>query len=106
MTTDPDATFPVHKYFIVNDFDKPCERFVAEKRADGKYYYVHPDLCDIKVYHGMTPDDPTPLDDFGIEWTVDDGQLFGTLTRKPTATYHDGRTRYWQDQSSFHFKLP
>ena len=103
MTTD--FTFPVYKYFIVNTYDRPDERHIAIKRDDGKFYYVHPDLRDNKTYHGMTPSNPTPLEDFGIEWAEEEDMLFGTLCRKPTATYQDGRIRYWQDKPHFHFPL-
>ena len=94
------------KYFIVNSFDKPCAKLVAEKRDDGKFYYVHPELCELKIHHGMTPTDPTPLEDFGIEWTEHDGHLFGTLNREPIAKYSTGKSRSWQDHSNFYFKLP
>jgi hypothetical protein len=94
------------KYFIVNQFDKPCEKSIAEKRDDGKFYYVHPSLCDDKSYHGMTPDNPTPLEKFGIEWTEKDGYLFATLAHKSTAEYPNGKIRLWQDHKNFYFKLP
>lgn len=54
----------------------------------------------------MTPTKPTPLDDFGIDWKVEDGRLFGTRLRETTATYNDGRIRQWQDDPTFNFKLP
>lgn len=104
MTTD--LTFTDYRFYILNEFDRPSARHIAEKRADGKFYYVHPTLCDIKDYHGMTPANPTPLADFGIEWTTKDGLLVGERVYESTATYADGRIRPWQDDPTFDFKLP
>jgi len=106
MKPDPDLSFPDTKYWIANDFDRPAERLIAERRSDGRFYYVHPSICKEKAYHGMTPTNPTPLDAFGIEWTEEEGFLFGALARPSTATYQDGRIREWQDYHNFHFKLP
>ena len=93
------------KLFIVNDFDRPDERHIAEQRPDGKFYYVHPDLRDIKDYWGMTPDRPTPLEDFGIRTISRLGVLTGALTDRSIATYRDGRPRKWQGSSPFSFPL-
>ncbi len=62
-------------FFIVNDFDRPDEERIAGKGKDGKFYYIHPSLRDVKLYHDMTPTNPTPLEDFGIRWMVDGFRL-------------------------------
>ena len=94
-------------FYIVNRYDRPSEEHVAERRADGKFYYVHPSLRRDKRYHGMTPDDPTPLEAFGMLVDVKAGILAvamcGDLPH--TATYPDGRKRHWQGRPVFTIRL-
>lgn len=92
--------------FIVNDFDRPDEERIAMKGKDGKLYYIHPSLRDVKAYHGMTPSNPTPRQDFGILWMVDAGEFVGMLMDESVATYRDGRPRRWQGVERFSFPYP
>lgn len=92
--------------FIVNVYDRPSELFIAERRKDGKYYYVHPDLRREKRYWGMEPENPTPLERFGIEVEIKDGNLHGKKVAKSEAEYTDGRRRLWQGSPEFSFSLP
>jgi len=93
-------------FYIVNTYDRPSEDYIAEKRSDGKFYYVHPRLKNVKMYWGMTPEQPTPIEDFGIRVAQLDGMLYGA--RDPempkTAAYSDGRPRKWQGAGIFEFR--
>lgn len=75
----PSAGATYAGFFIVNDFDRPDEERIAERREDGKFYYIHPNLRNIKRYRGMTPTNPTPLEDFGIWMEIRDGKFRGKL---------------------------
>jgi len=91
--------------FIVNVYDRPSEGFIAERRADGKFYYVHPDLRREKRYWGMEPENPTPLKRFGIEVEIKEGKLNGKKVAKSGAEYTDGRRRLWQGSPVFSFSF-
>jgi hypothetical protein len=88
------------KFYIVNEFDRPSEKLIAEKREDGKFYYIHPDL---KSWPGMSPTDPTPLSAFGVVFTITNGEICGDACRETSATYKDGRPRKWQGSPDFSF---
>ena len=92
-------------FFIVNDHDRPWEASLAERREDGKFYYVHPTLRDDKRYHGITPEKPTPVESFGLMVDVKAGALIGLMddTASVVATYRDGRPRRWQGSRVFSF---
>ena len=91
------------EFFIVNDFDRPWEELITERRSDGLLYYIHPRLRNKREYHGMNPTNPTPLKDFGITVEVEDGQFKGQYTHSPSATYRDGKLRRWQGSTHFSF---
>jgi hypothetical protein len=93
-------------FFIVNRYDRPSEDHVAERRKDGYMYYVHPKLRNEKRYWAMNPDDPTPLEDFGIRILIEGGKLHGKLVDPSRATYLDGRVRKWQGDVEFFFDYP
>jgi hypothetical protein len=90
--------------YIINEFDGPCPKNIAEKRMDGKFYYIHPSVRNIKVHHGMQPKNPTLVEDFGIELEFKSGRLFGYLTKESIATYGNNKTpRSWQGAIEFSF---
>jgi hypothetical protein len=93
-------------FFVVNRYDSPNENHIAERRKDGLLYYIHPKLRNEKRYWGMNPDDPTPLEKFGIHILVKDGKLHGKLVAPSRATYLDGRLRTWQGEDEFSFCYP
>jgi hypothetical protein len=90
--------------YIVNVFDCPSEEHLAEKRSNGKFYYVHPSLRKEKRYHGMTPENPTPVEDFGLIVERSGGRVAGVLAGESRAVYRDGRPRKWQGRESFEFR--
>jgi hypothetical protein len=94
------------KLRIVNSMDRPCPRLVAEERADGLLYYIHPDIRDNKSYHGMSAAEATPLEHFGFEVEVHPGFILCVQVRKSTATYPSGASREWQGNSYFTIDLP
>lgn len=91
--------------YIVNRFDRPAPEHIAEKREDG-FYYIHPELAGKKDYWGMTPEEPTPISEFGIDVELLDGILHGALNHPSKATYPDGRIRNWQGDEKFQFPYP
>ena len=97
------ASPPYSGFFIVNDFDRPDEERIAGKGVDGKFYYIHPVLRMVTAYWGMTPENPTPLELFGISIAVIGGEFRGCYNNESTATYPDGSPRRWQGQSLFSF---
>lgn len=97
---------PCSAFYIVNGFDRPCERLIAERRADGLLYYVHPELRDQKSYHGMSAEEAVPVADFGIQLSIEDGILQGIQTCDSRAIYPDGRARRWQGSSRFRVPFP
>jgi hypothetical protein len=90
-------------FYIVNLFDRPDERHITEKRQDGLFYYIHPSLRDEKRYWKMNPLNPTPVGDFGISITIENGMIRGSLTSPSVAKYGDGRPRKWQGADDFTF---
>jgi len=107
-TTDflPSDGASCSSFFIVNRYDRPSEEQIAERRKDGYLYYVHPKLRNEKMYWAMNPDDPTPLEDFGIRILIEGGKLHGKLVDPSRATYLDGRVRKWQGDVEFFFDYP
>lgn len=91
------------RFFIVNHFDRPGPRLIAEKREDGKLYYVHPELRHKKQHWGMTSHDATPVEDFGITLVIDGHLLRGAQNRDSVATYPDGGKRQWEGAGVFEF---
>jgi len=99
------SSAPCSGFFIVNDFDRPDEERIAQQRADGKFYYIHPTLRKVKRYWGMTPENPTPLESFGISIALIGGEFRGCHNNESTATYRDGRPRRWQGEGLFSFSF-
>lgn len=96
---------PKSGFYIVNHVDRPCEEHLAEKRSDGKFYYVHPSLRGHRIFWGMTPELPVHVEDFGILVDVKAGVLVGILDESiDTARYPDGLKRKWQGKRMFSFE--
>ncbi len=95
------------KLFIVNQFDRPCERLIAEQVGD-ELFYINPELREEWQHWPMRMDEATPLEAFGLTIHIENGVLEGVLhPHLPrTATYPDGKPRSWQGSSNFSFKLP
>lgn len=92
--------------YIVNDFDCPCERLIAEER-DKLLYYIAPEMQ--KNWHDrpMGMEKATKLEDFGILYDVKAGILAGALDRNASiATYHNDRPRKWQGSAAFTMPYP
>lgn len=89
------------QFFIVNTFDNPCERHVAQLRA-GQLFYIAPELS---RYGGMSEMFSTPLEDFGFQLSVENGVLECIQVAPSNAHYEDGRKRKWQGSARFSIKL-
>ena len=92
------------KLYIVNRFDRPYEKLIAELRK-GRLYYIHPSIRNDDSYKSgfVLDDDATPLEDFGVETKTTGTILHGEVTSPSVASYHDGETRKWQGSSKFSF---
>lgn len=91
-----------NRFFIVNDFDRPSEELIAERRGEF-FYYVHPEHT---KYGKMKSPMATPVEDFGVEIEVsEDGHLSGKLLHRSVATYPDGHPRRWQGRDTFNFQM-
>lgn len=95
----------MRSFYIVNTFDRPYERLIAEARK-GMLFYVHPEMQAEWKDVPMSMDEATPLEDFGIEVTINEGVFHGDWNKRSTATYPNGRRRFWQGHPQFSFDLP
>ena len=88
------------EYVIINEFDKPCTRLVAKvtevngKRVKARYITKGTNL---KIRTSDT-ENVMPVHRFGVRLVFDDGQVTGICDAQSTATYKDGKPRYWQPE--------
>jgi hypothetical protein len=93
------------RYYIVNEYDRPCERMIA-RLENGRLYYLDPDLR-AEFAGGFVPDGrETELSRFGLYLTTYRDNLVGLKIRSSMVTYQDGKIRHWQGKKSFSIKLP
>lgn len=93
-------------FYIVNSFDRPFPQHVAQLR-DGKLFYIHAELRDVKHYKGMDAGGATRVANFGIVLRQTTQGLHGSLEFPTTATYpHDGRPRQWQGPKEWFIDFP
>lgn len=92
------------KYAIVNDVDCPERRLVTQM-VGGKHFYMarHEEGGILKRFDGMTPTQPTFIEDFGFKTEPVEGsnRIRFTKTKQSTATYRDGSLRRWQGETEF-----
>lgn len=89
--------------YILDDHDQPCAKLLVHRMSDGTFRYCHPQMRNVKQYHGMTPTSPTPIQDFGVYIKYEKGTIYGELQQPSIATYRDGKPRRWQGEQSFQF---
>jgi hypothetical protein len=93
----------IKKYAIVNTVELPCRRLVTES-VNGKFYYMaRAEEKNLKAYDGMTPINPTFLEDFGftIQEVPETNLIHFRQTGPSCAKYADGRLRQWQGELDF-----
>jgi hypothetical protein len=94
------------RFYIVNSFDAPIPRLIAEKVGD-QLFYIHPELREKWKNQGLTlHSEATPIENFGIHFAIKDGMFHGQFLSESTATYPDGRRRVWQGDPNFFFRYP
>ena len=92
-----DITLPTKpRFVIVNDFDRPSEKFIAELAEDGLYYYIHPELRSRWAKQGLSGTLATSLEDFGMEVNIEGDVFYCHYENESKAKYQDGRQRFWQ----------
>lgn len=82
------------KYCIINEYDQPCPRHIAELVGDS-YTYMDRLLC---RFTKMKPTRPTNIEDFGFLIIEDEENKMVTFKKVITsrATYKNGQIREWQ----------
>jgi len=89
-------------FYIVNTADRPQASLVAYKTEDGKLNYLDRTK---KQYDGMSMTRATPLESFGIYWTIekyhDKMMLVFKQMTESVACYENGDRRHWQGEQSF-----
>jgi hypothetical protein len=86
----------VDRYFIVNDFDRPCPRLIAYMCDDGNLRYVNRDVRQRCGSQGISSDNIC-LSMFGFR--LNNGHF--TQVEESSATYPDGHPRPWQGLTQF-----
>jgi hypothetical protein len=82
-------------FYIVNDFDKPDERHVAQVVEVGKAQYLHEDLRGFGSLQ-VDPKWSSTMEAFGFDVDILNGIAHFSLVRDSIATYNDGKPRQWQ----------
>lgn len=88
-----------HKYFILNDIDRPYPRLVAQKIGD-RLYYMNKELFPL-YKQGFEGKEATPVEYFGFKITEVGNRVHFTKTQPSLATYRDKRPREWQGPTEF-----
>lgn len=89
------------KYIIVNTFDKPCPKLLAEVVNNKAYYMSRATIPNMKNFDGMEIVDGTPIEDFGFEIVETPISVHFKQTRPSTAKYDNNTIRQWQGETSF-----
>jgi hypothetical protein len=109
------CTFPVGdcpfrsdrpRFVILNDYDRPERRLVAQWVPGTGYCYMNRvEEPRLKQYDGVTATRPTNMEDFGFGIVVRGSAVTFGMVGGNIATYADGRGRPWQDNTTS-FTLP
>jgi len=96
-----------HKFYIVNEFDRPCPEHVCIKRGD-RLFYIHPILRDDTAFLKGIPirEDSTPVEDFGFDIKSTGDIVSFNKTNESKATYEGGDKRLWQGEAAFTIRIP
>lgn len=98
------------KFYIMNDYDKPCERMVVQRVAEYEGEYIH----ESEAGGGLViiDEDSTQMEDFGFLITYTDEEVHFIKVRPSVARYKDPQMdnrygiRKWQsDVTDFTLKL-
>ena len=89
----------INDFVIINECDAPCGNHVAivEKIKDGTVYakYISKKVDMINCCGPI--ENCTNIKDFGVEIEFGYKKYLAKHASESTATYHDGKRRYWQD---------
>ena len=82
------------KYCIINEYDQPCPRHIAQLIGD-TYTYMERSLSH---FNKLKPERPTNVEDFGFLILEDEEANTVTFTKveESKATYKNGEIRDWQ----------
>ena len=93
-------------FYIVNDFDCPCIRYLAIRRFPKPELLTYLKRSELNNYGHFPLDRATSLEDFGFTITPQDPDIYHFNLLKPSiAQYPSGNCRYWQDTGHFTLKL-
>lgn len=97
--------FDIGDLVIVNEFDRPCARLIAEVMDMGLDYLVVEYIDKSLEHHGKMRvydiSNPTKIEDFGMRlcaYVSDYGFAVCRSVYKPKAVYKNGRERLWQPE--------
>jgi len=95
-----ERTMNVNDLIIINHFDKPCTRLIAqvEKIEDGKVTarYITTGTTSERCFGPV--EEATPIADFGVVIQTEGRAVCGLGIGKSRATYPDGKPRVWQPE--------
>lgn len=90
----------IGEYVIINHFDRPCARLIAEvTKVEGEYVegrYITTGAR-MKVCRGLLSD-VVPVSDFGIQLQFYNGRVTALEVEESHAAYPDGKPRRWQPE--------
>ena len=91
----------VGNFVIINECDAPCGKLIAivEKIKDGTVYAKYLSKGTNLINCRGPIENCTNIDDFGVEIKFMYKKYLARQVDNSKATYHDGKCRYWQDQS-------
>jgi sporulation protein YlmC with PRC-barrel domain len=87
-------------YVIINDFDKPCTRLIAEvERFEGETVIARYVTTGTRMTHcSAHVSQVTPVWKFGVMFELKKGHITAAQISPSKATYRDGKPRNWQPQ--------
>jgi len=99
--SDQKGTMKQQRFVIVNTYDAPIRKHIAEwVDGIGYCYMSRTSLAYLKKFDGMTPTAPTRIEDFGFDVVVGETEATFVPVRESTAVYEDGKPRKWQERFS------
>jgi hypothetical protein len=92
------------KLFIAYDWETACPENIILKLKDGRFRYIHKyKKSRINQDWEMSPINPIPIEDFGIDLSYEGDNLIGktSIDALPTAKFVNGKPRQWFGSKDF-----
>jgi len=97
-TETQDADKLIGEYVIINEFDKPCTRLIAEvTHIEGETVHARYITDGTQSLHCSAHiSEVTPVYKFGVMYDIKGGYITAARITHSKATYRDGKPRNWQ----------